>query len=122
MVAVAGIGGLADGGDWSLWPQFLPLWALAAFLMFRAWRMEVVRSTRFVVVRGHLWTRRIPSTSIAAVSDFPAIHWQHAAAHHRTPLLMFWTTNRMLEPVRHHAAREVQRLRRSLGVGTSADK
>jgi hypothetical protein len=85
------------GGERDAWPLLAGLAGLGVALMVRGYCAAVVCEHRAVVVRGLLWTRRVPTVAVVALTSFPALWWQTAAGRRRwTPILAFAGNDRAL--------------------------
>jgi hypothetical protein len=95
-LAGAAVMGWRAGGR-EAWPLLAGLAILGVVLMVRGYRAAVVCERGAVVVRGVLWTRRVPTMAVTALTSFPALRWQTAAGRRRwTPILAFASNDRAL--------------------------
>lgn len=77
-----------------------PVVTAVGYLVVRAWRLGVRCEPDVLVVRGWLWSRRIPRSAIAEVprdpdgTPFaPGVSWRHGGRRRWTPLTAFWVSN-----------------------------
>lgn len=98
----------------------LPAVVIGTVLVRNALRLGADCGVDAVVVRGLLWSRRIPWTAISAVSSDPAGEWfmpvvtwkTRAGTRRFTPLTGFWVTNDAFGFATEPARRGLRALRR----------
>ena len=86
----------------------------ACFVTFvRSGFMKVVLEDDSVLIRGLLWSRRIPRAAITGVSNLPAVRWRDQAGRgHWSPILWMMTGGRTLEFINRHNREQLKRLRK----------
>ncbi|MFJ3379511.1 hypothetical protein ACIPJ2_03810 [Curtobacterium sp. NPDC090217] len=77
-----------------------PVAAAVGYLVVRAWRLGVRCEPDVLVVRGWLWSRRIPCSAVTDVPRDPAgtlfalgVTWRHGGRRRWTPLTAFWVSS-----------------------------
>src|SRR5436190_21898705 len=89
-VAAVGFVGVAS---WSTGP-FVAVAAavsvLCAWMAVSAIRQCVILSSSTIIVRGWLWSRRVPRDAVTAITDWPAIRWSSGDRDRWSPVHAFY--------------------------------
>ncbi|MBT2502127.1 hypothetical protein [Curtobacterium sp. ISL-83] len=107
------------GSGWVVIAVLLLGVGIGGWLTGRALRLGVVCGSDHFVVRGLVWSRRIPFSAIISmpgpddVTTWPSIAWHRHGRRWSTPVLAFWVSQgRLAAPAQRSAMDAVRRLER----------
>ena len=84
---------------------------LGVFLAVRGYRAGASYGADEIVIRGFIYSRRIPKVRITQITEFPAVRWTREDGKARwSPIFAFYTGGQVIPSVERHNAVMIQRL------------